>query len=397
MADPYDPGGHFWAEPFPAVVYSGSLSGSLQLFSWQEVLLDGAVGNWTSGGSPRIGVNNLREVNNSSPASGYSFPFFAHLRYEGQVSGQPFYSYSTSTPGVGAPSQAGSGPINVRTYNGATILSGIGTLMVNSPGSGGVSPTALQLTQPDNVTAEVSVFTHNSGQDGVITGGTQTIYGLKTFDTFAKFSDGALAPNGDTFLSQLSGTVLMNCGCFAQSASSPYSVEFYGFDSSLVYQAIMRATMSGTQTTFDFNGTGNSTKLSVDGTLGVTGTTAEGDTVKGGIMTSIGASDERLKKNVSTLPPVLDFVSSVHPRSYEWDEAACRSFGQSYFVGRHLGFVAQDLRRWAPMSESDTGTGGPLSRRGKDGMWRLDHNALIAVLWKAVQELTDRVRQLEKH
>jgi hypothetical protein len=81
-----------WCDPFPVAILSGTTSASgLNLYSFREVLLDGQVGNWTSGPTPRVGVNQLREVNNLSLST---FPTNAKATYEGEVSGQPFFSFT---------------------------------------------------------------------------------------------------------------------------------------------------------------------------------------------------------------------------------------------------------------------------------------------------------------
>ena len=71
------------------------LSNPLYLYSWTEQYVNvtsGSAGQWTPIYSPRVGSNNAREINNTSLSG--QFPFYARLHYEGNVSGQPFYSFT---------------------------------------------------------------------------------------------------------------------------------------------------------------------------------------------------------------------------------------------------------------------------------------------------------------
>lgn len=95
----------YFAEPFPAIllsgvhIWSGSPLGSqsglgIAYYSWKEVFLDPQQGSFSGLPSPRVGVANAREVNNNLIET---YPLYAKLQYEGQVSGQPFFIF-THTP-----------------------------------------------------------------------------------------------------------------------------------------------------------------------------------------------------------------------------------------------------------------------------------------------------------
>jgi hypothetical protein len=158
----------YFVEPFLAVITSGQpdTSGypkSGVLFSWSEGILDGIQG-WISGAvSPRFGVSNVREINNTYPviangnltsgqidSSGNfnvsGFPFYARLFYEGSVSGQPFYYYTTggvAVAGAGAAAASTDQWLLVRSASGRQVSIGgnpfwvySGTLATYYPSSG---------------------------------------------------------------------------------------------------------------------------------------------------------------------------------------------------------------------------------------------------------------------
>lgn len=134
MANPYDQGGSYWHEPFPAWI----LSGAANLYSWQEAFL-GPTGSFTSGASPRTGVLNASQITSGAVPS---FPFTTRLSYEGQVSGQPFYTFqppgglASGTGGGGGTPYEGAGfQLNMTVPTGVAVdASGVGSLDFNFGG-----------------------------------------------------------------------------------------------------------------------------------------------------------------------------------------------------------------------------------------------------------------------
>lgn len=88
----------------------------------------------------------------------------------------------------------------------------------------------------------------------------------------------------------------------------------------------------------------------------------------------VDASDQALKENVRDLPYGLDAVNQMQPRSFDYVIDGSES----------IGFIAQEMENVVPEVVS-----------GNDGHKGISYGQLTAVLVNAVQELSDRVVQLE--
>lgn len=93
-----------------------------------------------------------------------------------------------------------------------------------------------------------------------------------------------------------------------------------------------------------------------------------------------GVSDQRLKRNIEPIAYGLDTVMQLRPVQFDWIEG-----------GKHdIGLVAQDVLPIVPeLVEEWAG------EQGQQSTLSLRKDALVAVLIKAVQELTARVEALE--
>lgn len=94
------------------------------------------------------------------------------------------------------------------------------------------------------------------------------------------------------------------------------------------------------------------------------------------------ASDAALKTDITELPSCADLVAAISPRRYCWREGDDRA--------THWGFIAQEVG--AAMKGAGHKFGGHLRSKKVEG---LAYNELLAVLWKACQELQARVSELE--
>jgi len=102
-------------------------------------------------------------------------------------------------------------------------------------------------------------------------------------------------------------------------------------------------------------------------------------------------SDARLKRDIKELPPCLELVEAVSPKSYRWKPLADPQGGPEDFADRtRWGFVAQDVE--AAARKTCMAFAGIEGDRHEIG---LDSTALIATLWKAVQELSGEVNELK--
>jgi Chaperone of endosialidase len=84
-------------------------------------------------------------------------------------------------------------------------------------------------------------------------------------------------------------------------------------------------------------------------------------------------SDRKLKKNIKNLPSMAGLVDEIKPKSFQMKTDT-----------QHLrwGFIAQDFDGLAPQYEAATGKA-------------LDTTALIAILWKALQETRVELKKLQ--
>jgi len=94
------------------------------------------------------------------------------------------------------------------------------------------------------------------------------------------------------------------------------------------------------------------------------------------------ASDRREKQDIDGLPDCLDLVRAINPQRYRWRHGRNQE-------RLNWGFVAQDVE--AAMAGAGHEFGGHRVERGRHS---LEYNQLTAVLWKAVQELSQQVEEL---
>ncbi|MBV8576852.1 MAG: tail fiber domain-containing protein [Acetobacteraceae bacterium] len=95
----------------------------------------------------------------------------------------------------------------------------------------------------------------------------------------------------------------------------------------------------------------------------------------------VQTSDVRLKTDVDHLPECLPIVLGVQPISFRW-------LDHPYTNLRHYGFSAQNVKKIMPPNFAGHQLSG-------DGVHLLNQLEMFPVLWKAVQELTRRVKELE--
>jgi hypothetical protein len=98
-------------------------------------------------------------------------------------------------------------------------------------------------------------------------------------------------------------------------------------------------------------------------------------------------SDASLKTDFADLPTCLDIVQALTPQRYRYHSAPNE---EKHRV--HWGFIAQDVEAVMTQRGHDFSGGHRIDR----GIHALDYTRLIAVLWKAVQELTEEVASLKK-
>jgi hypothetical protein len=103
----------------------------------------------------------------------------------------------------------------------------------------------------------------------------------------------------------------------------------------------------------------------------------------GSTTTYATSSDRRLKQDIITLAGALDRVMTVPVRGYRWRADA--------FGPRVDGFIADEAMKVVP--QAVLGTPGAEDDDGKPIYQQIDHSKMVPVLWAAVQELAELVRQ----
>jgi hypothetical protein len=100
------------------------------------------------------------------------------------------------------------------------------------------------------------------------------------------------------------------------------------------------------------------------------------------------ASDERDKEDIRELPDCLDLIQIISPKRYKFNNAPEHDRHRV-----HWGFVAQEVGK--AMQDAGHDFGGHFIGDDEAQSQGLSTNDLVAVLWKACQELTARVKSLE--
>jgi len=102
-------------------------------------------------------------------------------------------------------------------------------------------------------------------------------------------------------------------------------------------------------------------------------------------------SDERLKKNVTTLSSCLEHINSIRGISYNWNNLAKgRDTEKTYY-----GCIAQELEPYFPELVKESGPDSFENEGSVTGYKTLKLNGLIPVLIEAVKELSAKVTALE--
>ena len=118
---------------------------------------------------------------------------------------------------------------------------------------------------------------------------------------------------------------------------------------------------------------------------------------------AVNTSDINLKKDVEDLELGLDFLNTLNPIQFKWDEMEEVEAG----IRTHAGFSAQDIEQklidyGVESKDYALFTNSQITEETEEPMYGLRSNELIPVLTKAVQELstqisdlTDRIEALE--
>jgi len=90
-------------------------------------------------------------------------------------------------------------------------------------------------------------------------------------------------------------------------------------------------------------------------------------------------SDERLKKNIMSIPDALQKVQQLRGVNFEWRDT------ENHECGQQMGFVAQEAVEIIPEVVS-----------GKEGHYAMQYGPITALLVEAVKELSEENRELRE-
>lgn len=120
------------------------------------------------------------------------------------------------------------------------------------------------------------------------------------------------------------------------------------------------------------------------------------------------SSDERLKENVKDSTAGLSFINDLRPITYNWkkkkdvpedlhhyeEDSNEPSLGYEYGK-QHHGFIAQEVKEVID-SHPEVVEGQNIWRTGDDGIQKIAKGGLIPMLVKSIQELSEKVNELEE-
>lgn len=130
---------------------------------------------------------------------------------------------------------------------------------------------------------------------------------------------------------------------------------------------------------------------------------ADGDIYATGIINNtsgvFGASDRKLKRNISPLKPMMSKILELKPSTYNFrvDEFPTIHFRE----GLHYGLIAQDVEKIFPELVSETVNPGPIDKEGNAlgeaiNYKSLDYISLIPILIKGIQEQQEMINEHQK-
>lgn len=347
---------------------------------------------------------------------------------------------------IGLTSSLGTGVANnngdkVALYVGATGNAGTGDLwafnplLAQEPGSGTYNAQVIEVDL-NNFNADRAGTDGSGGlpakvANGVSISGTNT-GGFRNTSGLAIDSFGNPPSNNQPLFSRgltLSGYYTFSAVC--DYSISPQSYEMWGvytnglnaafgsFSGSLIIGPnncnLVSALTSGATTAVILNmGSSNNVELCATNVAGCfvgpdfapitdnsvsCGTSANRWTSVWAVNGAIQTSDATLKTNIRPVPTALPIVNDINPVTFQWKtgsnlvtvDSGQRAVNPAPGARTHWGFLASDVKTAVEKTGMDFG--GYV--KGEDGTEGLRPDQLLAVLWKAVQELSIEVRAMK--
>ncbi|MFM7984131.1 MAG: tail fiber domain-containing protein, partial [Candidatus Fonsibacter sp.] len=107
--------------------------------------------------------------------------------------------------------------------------------------------------------------------------------------------------------------------------------------------------------------------------------------------TFVSASDKRLKFNEKHLTNALDIINKLEPVEYDQTYDLVNNYTQETPQSHQCGFIAQSVEKIDELKHAVVG--GQIGDDGKESVRALNYNAIFTYAVKAIQELSDIVKQ----
>jgi len=146
------------------------------------------------------------------------------------------------------------------------------------------------------------------------------------------------------------------------------------------------ATTATTATTANALNTGNNYQVNSLG-VGTAGSGTAGEIRATNNITAYYSSDIRFKENIADIQDALGVVQQVGGKTFDWTDAYIAEHGgeDGYFVRKSdFGVIAQDVQQAFPLAV----------RERQDGSLAVDYEKLVAVAFRAINELRAEVEML---
>lgn len=331
---------------------------------WKTVTTDAGSSEWTNGGTSAASLNHASgamvlegslTADSIIKDGGTSSQF---LKADGSVDST---TYATGT----IPTNN-----NQLTNGAAYITSGdIPTIPTNNNqltnGQGYITSSSLP-TATSDLTNDSGFLTSLSG--AVLTTGTQTVAGAKTFSDTVKFSGtfGNLDTVNDKGMQFEIGTSALNT---LRTDADAFRIWFGGTSSN---GEALKITQNGLMTLK----TSGSTEFQwdLDGDFH-----ADGDV----IAYSTTVSDRNLKENINTIENATETVEKLRGVQYEWKKGSGKREGQT-----EIGVIAQEVEEVLPFLVRE--------KKVKDNVVKtVDYEKMIGLLIESNKELSARIKKLE--
>jgi hypothetical protein len=354
-----------------AAVFNQSLASKYAVFGTTNVTGATIYASNTSTGTQSYAVQGQNTSTTSAAVYGYNYAASGGIGVYGEAVSASSTGVYGAGSSIGVRGDATTG-VGVR---GFSLIGGIGVECVGSFKWGSYTYAA-----PSGST---STFLRNDGSWATPSGGSGTVTSVSGTGSVSGISlSGTVTTSGNLSLGGSLSLTTSNLTATAPSAGVYLSGTGWNTLDPVMTSA---STNSGTATV-----SGNVLAILGSATTGIAGayvgTSGSGNTVTLTVQTS-SPSDPRLKKDIQDSDLGLDFVKGLIPKKYRLIHDPKEQFG--------YGFLTTDVEKLIPKGSSLVYHEPNLMAGDEKGFDVVHYPSYIAVLTKAIQELTAKVEALE--